>query len=168
VLVLHPHPDWGGNRFHPLVQTVFLGAGEVGMAACRFDFSSGEVDVAVDEAHEALDLLPDAPVSVVGYSFGAAIAARVVDPRIVSWVLVAPPFGVHVSAADLAAGADHRPKLLLVPQHDQWCPPEVAAAETSSWIGTTVETVPMSDHFLAGATSAVARRALDFAGSLRS
>jgi alpha/beta superfamily hydrolase len=158
VLVLHPHPEMGGDRFHPVVDAVFLDAAAAGWAACRFDFSSGRVAVSVEEARWALDLLPDAPVTVVGYSYGAAVAAALVDPRIAAWVLVAPPFGAHVPAAGLPAGGDARSKLVLVPEHDQWCPPAIAAAETVSWTATEVETVPMADHFLAGATTTVADR----------
>lgn len=166
VLVLHPHPDLGGDRFHPVVDAVFRAAVGAGWGACRFDFSSGRADTAVAEALDALDLLPATrTTAVVGYSFGAAIAAGLVDPRIAGWVLVAPPFGAHVSAAALPVGADARPKLLLAPAHDQWCPPAVAAAETAEWTATTVEPVPSADHFLAGATATVAARALEFLGA---
>lgn len=163
VLVLHPHPDMGGDRFNPVVDAVFRAAVGRGWAALRFDFSSSDVPTASAETVEALDLLPAAPfVGVVGYSFGAAIAARLDDERIAAWALIAPPFGARFPADDLHIGADPRPKLLLSPAHDQFCPPDAATAATTSWSNTTVEPVASADHFLAGALDAVATRALDW------
>jgi alpha/beta superfamily hydrolase len=160
VLVLHPHPDMGGDRFNPVVDAVWRAAGAAGWAAVRFDFSSSDTTTAVAEATEALGRVPDvATLGVVGYSFGSTIAARLVDPRIAAWVLIAPPLA-HVAADGLAAGADGRPKLLLPPVHDQFCPPAAATEAVSGWAATTVEPVDGADHFLAGATSRVADRAI--------
>jgi hypothetical protein len=76
-------------------------------------------------------------------------------------VLVAPPFGAHVDGTAAAVGHDERPKLLLVPAHDQWGPPDSVAAATSAWAATERDEVPGADHFLAGATARVAERACD-------
>lgn len=162
VLVLHPHPDMGGTRHDPVVEAVVRAATDRGWASCRFDFSSSDVGTATAEAAAALDLLPDAErVGVVGYSFGAAIAARLDDPRLTAWSLVAPPFGVHYSAADLPAGNDERPTLILSPVHDQFCPLDAARQATHDWQATTVEPVEGVDHFLLGRHDEVARRSLD-------
>ncbi len=168
VLVLHPHPDMGGTRHDPVVDAVFRGAAHRGWAAVRVDFSSSELDTARGEAREALELLPPTPTTgVVGYSFGAAVAAGLDHERLGAWVLVAAPFGGRFRAAGSAAGADERPTLLLSPAHDQFCPPDAARAATDGWVGTVVEPVPGTDHFLAGALDAVAARSLDWvAGTL--
>lgn len=163
VLVLHPHPEMGGDRFNPVVDTVYREATSRGWAAVRFDFSSSDFEVAVAEATSALDLLPVVPqLGVVGYSFGAAVAARLVTADIDAWALVAPPFGHRFPADDLPVGADNRPKLLLSPEHDQFCPPDAAAMATVAWRNTTVEPVASTDHFLTGFLSRVATRALDW------
>jgi alpha/beta superfamily hydrolase len=152
----------GGDRFNPVVDALWRAAGGAAWAAVRFDLSSSDPAVAVAEATEALDLLPPAPtVALVGYSFGSTVAARLTDPRVDRWVLVAPPL-VHVPADGLAAGAEERPKLLLVPSHDQFCPPDAAADAVAGWAATTVEPVEGADHFLAGATSRVADRVRDW------
>lgn len=162
VLVLHPHPDMGGTRHDPVVDAVVRAATARGWASCRFDFSSSDVDIATTEAATALDLLPDAPqVGVVGYSFGAAIGARLDDPRITAWSLIAPPFGAHYAADGLAAGRDDRPTLVLSPVHDQFCRPDAAREATRDWQATTVEPVEGVDHFLLGCRDEVASRALD-------
>ncbi len=167
VLVLHPHPDMGGDRFNPVVDAVFRAATGRGWAALRFDFSSSDLDVAEGEASLALDLLPPVPrLAVVGYSFGAAVAVRVDDPRLAAWALIAPPFGPRFPVADLPVGADKRPKLMLSPAHDQFCPPDAAVAATEGWVNATVEPVASADHFLTGFLDLVADRALDWLGAL--
>lgn len=160
VVVLHPHPDYGGDRYNPVVDALYRAAVGEGWAAIRFDFSSSDFDVAQAEAEHALAMLPDdLPIAVFGYSFGSIVAARMVDDRIASWVLVAPP--IH-GAPVLPVGAVERPKLLLVPEHDQYCPPPVALTSTESWELAYVERVASADHFLAGATEAVATQAVEF------
>ena len=160
VAVLHPHPDYGGDRFNPVVEACFGAAVDAGWAAVRFDFSSSEPAVARAEAEEALALLPaDLPLAVIGYSFGAAVAARVIDARITGWVLIAPPIA---ASSTLPVGADPRPKHLLVPEHDQYCPPSAAHEATAAWELTYVETVRGADHFLAGATGTVAAQSVTF------
>ena len=162
VLVLHPHPDYGGNRFNPVVDALFQAVTTEGWAAIRFDFSSSVADVATAEAGEALDRLPgDAPLVVAGYSFGAGIATQLLDPRIVRWVLVAPLLSPAKLDVD-AIAADPRPKLVLSPDHDQYCPAPEAVAATKGWTATTVEPVEGADHFLGGATTRVAARAVEF------
>ena len=160
VAVLHPHPDYGGDRFNPVVDACFQAALGAGWAAVRPDFSSSDPATARGEAGAALDLLPDGvPKAVIGYSFGAALAAMLTDESITAWVLIAPPIA---TASSLPVGADPRPKLLLVPEHDQYCPPAAAAAATEQWDTTYVETVRGADHFLAGATAEVAKQAVTF------
>lgn len=161
VLVLHPHPDMGGDRHNAVVDAVFRAATARGWAAIRPDLSSSDLAVAGAEAAAALDLLPAGPsLWVVGYSFGALVASGLVDERIAGWVLVAPPFA-HVDGGAAAVGADPRPKLLLVPDHDQFGPPDTVAAATAAWSSTDLAHVPGADHFLAGATARVAELACD-------
>jgi uncharacterized protein len=165
VVVLHPHPDYGGDRFNPVVQALFDAVLAEGWAAVRFDFSTSDIGRATAEATEALARLPEQlPVVAAGYSFGAGVATQLVDPRIDRWVLVAPPLGL-LGIETGAIATDSRPKLVLSPTHDQFCPPATATQATADWAATTVEPVEGEDHFLAGATSRVAARAIAFIGS---
>jgi len=158
VLVLHPHPDFGGDRFNPVVDAIFRAAVAAGWAAIRFDFSTSDAPLAVAEAEDALGRLPGAiPLAVAGYSFGGSIATQVLDPRIVQWVLVAPPLTLLPLSTD-AIAADPRPKLVLSPTEDQYCPPASAAEATAGWTATSLEPVEGADHFLAGAARGVADR----------
>jgi alpha/beta superfamily hydrolase len=162
-VVLHPHPAYGGDRRNVVVDAVWRALPPAGVAAVRFDFDGDDLAAGAADATEALDLLPaGVPAALVGYSFGALVACQVVDPRVAGWALVAPPFGRMLPGADVPAGGDPRPKLVLAPSHDQFCPPEAARQEVGPWRATTVEAVTSADHFLAGATGFVADRVVQW------
>jgi alpha/beta superfamily hydrolase len=166
-VLLHPHPDFGGNRFHPFIDGLFRGLPGLAVSAIRFDFSSAELSTAHDDVIAALDegavLWPQLPVVVAGYSFGAGIAAGVVDERISGWYLLAPPAAM-LSAAPI--GHDPRPKALAVPEFDQFSPPATIAPVVAGWEATAVTTVPNADHFL-GAVAPIVHDALEWIGRIR-
>ena len=123
--------------------------------------------MASDETRDALTRLPDdVPIAMAGYSFGAGIATQILDDRITRWVLVAPPLTPWRLDLD-AIASDPRPKHLLAPVHDQFCPPSDTRAATDRWAATTVEPIEGADHFLAGATTRVAARTLELIGARR-
>lgn len=165
VVLTHPHPLYGGDRFNPVIDTLFDVLPTVGYNALRFDFrgvnhSGGAHDEGDSErldvvaAIELLELVePNHPIWLVGYSFGAFEALNVVDPRIVGWIAIAPP--LTAMDARCIADNDHRPKLLLVPEHDQFSPPAATADFTASWTACTRRTIAMADHFLNGQLTVV-------------
>ena len=63
------------------------------------------------------------------------------------------------------AATDPRPKLLIVPDHDQFRPPAAARDATADWVETSITEVA-GDHFLAGSEAAVAAHLVDFASAL--
>jgi hypothetical protein len=62
---------------------------------------------------------------------------------------------------------DERPKLLAVPEHDQYREPDSARAVIAAWLATDVRVGPGADHFLVGRVDRVADWAVEFARSLR-
>ena len=148
-VLLHPHPHFGGNRFHPFIEALFNRLPHIGINAIRFDFSSAEISDARDEVVAAIDQgaahWPGLPVILVGYSFGAGVAAGIADERIVGWYLLAPP---TTALSDAPIGRDPRPKAVAVPEYDQFSPPAAIAQVVAPWAATTVTTVPDADHFL--------------------
>jgi alpha/beta superfamily hydrolase len=148
-VLLHPHPHFGGNRFHPFIEALFRRLPESGVTAIRFDFSSAELPAATAEVvavtNEGSTRWPQLPVLLVGYSFGAGIAAGVDDERIAGWYLLAPPV---VMLAETPIGPDPRPKRIVVPALDQFSPPDAVEHAVTRWAATTVTTVPNADHFL--------------------
>jgi alpha/beta superfamily hydrolase len=166
----HPHPAYGGDRHNIVVDALFRALPAAGVAALRFDFGPGagrpagdgdaRADVAAALDRLAAELGEGVPLWLVGYSFGADVALSVDDPRVRGWAAVAPP--LRFGGTPVPAGGDPRPVLVLVPEHDQYSPPERAAAATGAWPAVTVEVVPMADHFLAGATDRVAAAVVAF------
>jgi alpha/beta superfamily hydrolase len=177
-VVCHPHPLYGGNMHNNVVDALVRAMAGAGAAVVRFDFrgvgqSEGTHGGGQEERLDvvaAIDavapLAGDGPVLLAGYSFGALVALTVADPRLDGWLAVAPPLAT-AEPGTVLAGTDHRPKLVLAPEHDQYTSPLAMTEATAAWTATTIEPVPMADHFLAGATSAVAARAVAFLESLR-
>ena len=155
LVVCHPHPLYGGNRFNPVVGAIFDRAIEAGFAALRFDFrrehgggiaERADVIAAVDE----LAAVVDGPVFVAGYSFGAAVALTTVDDRIAGLVAVAPPLAM------ISVSAPTVPALVIAPRHDQITDIETVTETVADWPNAELEILPSADHFLAGHTTPVA------------
>lgn len=161
-VLLHPHPRYGGNRFHPFIDLLHRRLPAVGVSAVRFDFSSAEPDAARDEVVGAIDegaaRWPGQPVFLVGYSFGAGVAALTADQRVAGWYLLAPQVP---SLSSSPIGRDARPKAIAVPENDQFSPPPAVEEAVAGWIACTVTTLPGADHFL-GAVGPVVDGAVDW------
>ena len=146
-LLLHPHPDMGGDRFNNVIAALYDALPPAGVTALRFDFSSSNVDVATAEAVEMLGLLETSPRFLVGYSFGGGIASQLVDERIAGRCLIAPP-------SQLLKERDH----VIAAEHDQWFSPEKLQADA---------VVTGADHFFNGRTDEVVRLTVEWLESRR-
>jgi alpha/beta superfamily hydrolase len=157
IVICHPHPLYGGNRMNPMVTALFESLPARGFAALRFDFraehdhgNAEQLDIIA--ALDVLAGLTDAPLMLVGYSFGAIVALNTTDERITTTVAIAPPLSaMTVSPPNVRS-------LVLTPRHDQFTPPEVAEPIVADWPHTDVEVIEFADHFLAGATVRIAER----------
>ena len=170
VVVCHPHPQFGGDRYNAVVDTLFRSIADAGVAVLRFDFrgvneSEGthgggvaeRLDVAA--ALDTLSAVVDGPLWLAGYSFGAAVALDVVHPQLAGWLAVAPPLAVMPGAR--AAGSDARPKHVLVAGHDQFSPPDPTSGAMADWVETEMTVIPRADHFFAADLATIASWALD-------
>jgi uncharacterized protein len=159
-VVAHPHPLRGGNRFSPVVTAVFESLGAAGFAVIRFDFrgvgtSTGTHGNGVGERLDVSSVIsdlarrhPGVALVSVGYSFGARVALTVDHPAVVAWATVAPPLAVAPPSPEQAAiGADQRPKLLIVPEQDQFSPPDATSSAVATWRATEMVVSEGSDHF---------------------
>ena len=125
---------------------------------------SADIVAAVDALESSS---PRRPIVLCGWSFGGDTSLSVTDPRLAGWVAIAPPLRVlPLEELCAAAGVDPRPKLLIVPEHDQFRTPEAAATATAGWASTTIEPIAGADHFLVGRTDKVARLVAAFVDSL--
>ena len=163
-ILLHPHPAMGGDRFNPVVDALYQGLPPAGVSAVRFDFRSADPGEAAADVLAVLDQTPLRPVVLVGYSFGADVAATVTDGRLAGWFLVAPPLRL-TDEQRTALGMDARPKGLAIPEHDQFAPPGVVRPTVAVWRNATVGVVVGTDHFLHGGYADVVDQAI---GWLRS
>jgi len=157
VVVCHPHPAHGGNRFNNVVEALFSALPAAGFVTLRFDFRTGGGDGVTERldvvaAMDALAARTDAAVGLVGYSFGASVALNTQDDRVAAIVAIAPPLSM------MPAPAPSVPTLVLTPQHDQFCPPDVARAIVDAWDGCDFQPIESADHFLMGHTAGVAER----------
>lgn len=151
-VLLHPHPQYGGSRFHPFVDGLYRQLPTRGVGAVRFDFTTAATEGATAEVIAAIDAAlaehPGQPLVLVGYSFGAAMACMVDDARVSGWFLLALPVAMLASAGGPPVAKDPRPKSLLVPQFDQFSPPDVVRPAVAAWEATEVDVASGRDHFL--------------------
>ncbi|MBV9410042.1 MAG: alpha/beta hydrolase, partial [Acidimicrobiia bacterium] len=141
-VLAHPHPQYGGSMRSIVISALFSALPDNGVAALRFNFrgvegSDGQFEdgrgerndivAAVDVLHPITEGLP---FVLAGWSFGADTSLSVVDERASAWFAVAPPLRRD---GDYPAAADARPKLVAVPEHDQFRSPSSAKPILSSW-----------------------------------
>ncbi|MGH8443911.1 MAG: alpha/beta hydrolase, partial [Solimonas sp.] len=130
-LVCHPHPLQGGAMSNKVTYTLASCAQKAGAYALRFNFrgvgrSAGPHDEGRGETGDVIFLagwlrerLPDAPLLLAGFSFGAWVsshAAARVDP--VALVSIAPPFARYRALAP-PPSSPHCPWLVVQGTDDE-------------------------------------------------
>jgi alpha/beta superfamily hydrolase len=146
-VLLHPHPDYGGNQDNNVIAALFSAL----VDPVRFDFVSSDLRTATGQVLEHLDR---GAAWLVGYSFGGGVAALVNDPRVLGWCLIAPAL-VRI---DPIIGPERRPKYVLAAEHDAFFSPAALRDATAGWTATTHDIVEGADHFLIGHEADVAGR----------
>jgi hypothetical protein len=161
VVLCHPHPRYGGTMRSIVVSTLFDALPRVGVTCLRFNFrgvenSGGEYGDGHGERLDALaavDAIEGAgrqPLILAGWSFGGDVALTTVHEAIAAWMAIAPP--LHVFEDFSAVGADPRPKLLALAEHDEIRAPAEIVAQTAEWSSTEHEVVRGASHFFVGRT----------------
>ena len=173
-VLAHPHPQQGGNMRSIVPGTLFAELPRSGIAALRFNFRGvGESEGAYDNGRgeqrdviAAVDRLESlgVPIILAGWSFGADVSLAVGDDRIRGWFAAAPPLR-SIDPDTMAAATDPRPKLLAVPERDQFCPPAYAAAVTADWPSCRIEVIAGADHFFVGRTDRLTPLCLELFGA---
>jgi hypothetical protein len=166
VVITHPHPLFGGSMDNNVVWTAARAFQSKNWATLRFNFrgvegSSGSYSQGLGEVEDvkaALEYLrarTPGPYFLVGYSFGAYVAARSLDLglEVKGAILISPPFAFP--------NLDFIPenpliKLIIVGDRDDFCPlAELQARQKSrATSGTTpppeITVIPGADHFWGG------------------
>lgn len=176
-VLAHPHPLHGGSMRSLVTSELFRALPARDVAVVRFNFrgvegSEGDHGEGVDEQLDvvaAIDALaercPGVPVVTAGWSFGADTSLAVIDERLAGWFCIAPTLRILPEEAYRAA-RDPRPKLLAVPEHDEFNPPERCQPTVAGWTATEVRVVPGADHYLVGRTGKVTDWLVDWVTSL--
>ena len=176
-VLAHPHPEHGGSMRSLVTSELFQSLPAAGVAVIRFNFrgverSEGAYDAGHGEQLDVLaaigtlsELVGPVPLVLAGWSFGADVSLSIVDDRVAGWCVVAPPLRI-LRADELLAARDPRPKRLVVPENDQFRPPDSARTYIEDWVNTELVVIAGGDHFLAGRTDRVADQIVDFLGTV--
>lgn len=155
VVVCHPHPQYGGDMENSVVLGACRALAGRGIAALRFNFrgagrSEGTFDDGRGEREDVraalahLSELPDADakrMGLIGYSFGAMVAAEVAGGHLRGFALVSPP----VAFGDLRVDWNC-PALVLGGDQDSIAPPDRLGV-VAERPGVELRVIPDADHF---------------------
>ena len=167
-VLCHPHPRQGGSKDHPLLWAIRNDlASTRGLAVLGFNFrgvmgSGGTYGGGREELRDAVAAIafvrsrvPESlPTLLVGWSFGANVAARAAidDRRVAALALVGLPLEPGdltlpplPDATDLRAL--RRPSLLLAGEHDPYAPPAALRAYAAQFPDAEAHVVEGTDHF---------------------
>jgi alpha/beta superfamily hydrolase len=157
-VLLHPHPDMGGDRYNNVVDALYRLLPTEGISALRFDFTSSDLDDAVADTMAALDRMTLSPCFVVAYSFGGGVAATIEDERIAGWYLIAPALTMF----EPVIGDDPRPKAIVAAEHDRFFSPARLESASVDWIETEHSTIAGTDHMFVGHTDLLAKQTVEW------
>jgi alpha/beta superfamily hydrolase len=172
-VVCHPHPLHGGTMQNKVAHTLARSFAGIGFAALRFNFrgvgesegrfddGNGEVDDVLAALRWMRAELPDLPLWLSGFSFGAAMAVRAaVASKPDGLISIAP--AVTRFAGNLLAQPEC-PWLILQGDQDEL----VDVEETIAWVnklepGPELEIFPDTEHFFHGKLVQLRRAVEDF------
>ncbi len=179
-VVTHPHPLYGGSMDNNVVLAARAALEGLGLAALRFNFRGvgasggdhGGGKPEIEDIHGAAaflggELPADAPIHLVGYSFGAAVAVRATMAGLApaSLVLVSPPVD-FLSMSHLQLPSC--PTQVIVGERDDFC----SEATLRTWLASNtpadvpVVLLPHADHFYVGSDHRVRKAVAGFLGDL--
>lgn len=178
VVVCHPHPLYGGDMDSGVVLRAVEACAGRNLATLRFNFrgvgaSSGTHDDGRGEQGDARAALVNlrsrlpagAAVALAGYSFGAAVAAKVAErTSLAGLALIAPPLRVTPFPSVPTVGG---PVLIVVGAEDQCCPASALDSLLAAMPQATLTVIDGADHFFFGGLDALGAAIGDWAAALR-
>ncbi len=172
-VITHPHPLFGGSMDNNVVWTAARALGGRGWATLRFNFRGvgaslgtyGGGEAEVEDVAAALRFLQDrtpGPYCLVGYSFGAYVAARALHQGLkgADAVLISPP--VAFMEMNWLPETPHL-RLLVAGDRDEICPlldltQMMAATEPP----VEIAVINGADHFYGGREEALFKVLRDY------
>ncbi|MGA1570310.1 MAG: alpha/beta hydrolase [Ilumatobacteraceae bacterium] len=159
--LLHPHPLYGGRRDHPLLVKLSSALTSAQVLTARNDFrhASGntieEMPDAIATCEELQRRQPHTPLYVVGYSFGAIVAARIASQvNAQHLVMIAPPLST------VSLDVPGVPSTIIAAEHDQFSPPSSLSGHPVA-DASTIRVLAGADHFLNGFIEATTALTVD-------
>jgi uncharacterized protein len=162
VVISHPHPLYGGDMYHPVIECIARAYGRRGFTTLRFNFrgvgqSQGRYDEGKGEQSDvrsALAFLAQSGVGaahLAGYSFGAWINALAAQNPIAirHMIMVSPPVALIRFASTLRLP---RLEWIATGSQDEFAPPHLIQEKMAEWNPAAVlMVIPEADHFYSGA-----------------
>lgn len=172
-VITHPHPLYGGSMNNNVVWTAARALGARGWSTLRFNFrgvgqSTGAYGGGVAEVEDVAAALTfcqarvPGPCFLVGYSFGAAVAARALMGGLdaAGAVLISPP--IAFMELDFLAETP-RLDLIVAGDQDDLCPlADLEALLRDRQPPVDLRVVPLADHFYADREEELFRILRDF------
>ena len=182
-VVCHPHPSYGGSMDSWMIPVLQSALVEDGWAVLRFDFravrdrssdgSGGLADVA-GAVERVLEHREDqAPLLLLGWSFGAAVSLghAVDDERVDGWAGVALPVDMvedHGEAVRDRLGTWEVPKLFLHGSGDELTAvPAIEAFVEDAAQPKRLRVIEGGDHFLTAYADTLTDEVIGFARRVR-
>jgi len=131
VIVLHPHPAFGGSMENNVVNAVCNELSKNGIVAFKFNIRDPNIKKAVEHSKNALDFflttdqlndqLDVKRIGVCGYSWGSRVILEAFykDPKVKFLIGISPP--LSMMKFDFLLESD-KPKLITVGTQDQFIP----------------------------------------------
>lgn len=170
VVITHPHPQYGGDMYNPVVESIANTYQRMGWTTLRFNFrgkgqSQGAFDQGVGEqqdVHAAIAYLQGrnyGEIDLAGYSFGAWVnglaCSNPSPPDLHRMIMVSPP----VAFIDFTAvGQLSALSLVITGSDDDIAPPKMIAPKRPHWNPAAhLEVIAGADHFYFGHLSKLER-----------
>jgi len=161
VIITHPHPQYGGDMYNPVVESIGHAYQRKGMTTLRFNFrgvgsSEGSFGDGIGEGEDVLAAVRylrekgQDQIDLTGYSFGAWVNAHIApgDAAINTMTMVSPPVAFMVFDARLSL-----PQLGLVVSgsQDEIAPPDKIQGLMPGWNpSASFKEIQDADHFYFG------------------
>ncbi len=183
ILVLHPHPLYGGSMHNNVVEAICQGAIENNMIALRYNCrgvgksegndpseKNGMIDTksAIKFMNDQIKEVDLDNIGFCGYSWGSKVGLEAShdDERIKYLIAISPPLGMF-SFEFLKQSK--KPKFFIVGDRDQFCPAEIFG---KFWRKLTepydTALIEDADHFLWGFEGFLKQKVFEFINELKS
>ncbi len=161
VVVLHPHPLYGGEMGNPVVESLSSTYNRRGWSSLRFNFrgvggSEGRYDNGNGERDDVLAAISFmsskgiTKIHLAGYSFGSWVQANLpqLPEEVTTQIMVSPPIALMPLPDNITMP---RLRLVITGEHDEIAPVHLVKEGVKNWnTQSDFKVVHGADHFYFG------------------